>query len=299
MFGYVRADTLELKVKEYELYRATYCGICRAMRRCCSCTSCMALSYDSVFLALLRLTLSEETATLKRRRCIVHPLKKRTMMEGCDSIDYTARVGGVLAYEHIMDNVHDSRGLRKLGANLARPFAAHWAKKACLPTDLRDQITDALQSQSKLEAQKCDSPDDAATPFGNLLGAVCSYGVTDPAKQRPAHEIGFHLGKAIYLIDAADDYPKDQKRKNYNPFLLAGEEPQKNDLIRTAIRMECREAYQALQLLTPTDDNLFAILENLLVFGVPKESDRVLGFFDPKHPISEMTTTKTERQNRT
>jgi hypothetical protein len=282
MFGYVRADTMELKVKEYELYRATYCGICRAMKRCCSCTSCMALSYDSVFLALLRLTLSNEKTSLKMRRCIVHPLKKRAMMEECESLDYTARVGGVLAYDKVMDNWYDSRGLRKLAAGLARPFASRWVKKAALPSDLRDEMTEALAMQHRLEKEQCASADEAAIPFGNLLSAVCAYGVEDAQKALLAKEIGFHLGKTIYLLDACDDYQKDKKHNRYNPFVLANEDPYQNELIRTSIRMECRAAYQALQLLDVTDDGVFAILENLLARGIPKETDRVLALIDSK-----------------
>ncbi len=297
MFGYVRADTMELKVKEYELYRATYCGICRSMKRCCSCTSCLALSYDSVFLALLRLALSQEAASVKKRRCIVHPIKKRFMMEKCESLDYTARVAGTLAHGKVMDNIADSRGFRKFAAKMVRPFSAHWAKKANLDAELRDLIDTSLADQARLEKGKCDSADDAGVPFGNLMAGVCSYGVADAEKRRVAEQIGFHLGKTIYFMDACDDYEKDQAKNNYNPFVLAGENPHKNELIRTSIRMECRDAYHALQLLTPTDDGIYAILENLLVLGIPKEAERVLGFLPQPNDKTGHDTNAEERQN--
>jgi hypothetical protein len=114
------------------------------------------------------------------------------------------------------------------------------------------------------------------------LSAVCAYGVEDAQKALLAKEIGFHLGKTIYLLDACDDYQKDKKHNRYNPFVLANEDPYQNELIRTSIRMECRAAYQALQLLDVTDDGVFAILENLLALGIPKETDRVLALIDSK-----------------
>ena len=33
MFGYVKPVVGELLVKEHEFYKATYCGICRAMKK--------------------------------------------------------------------------------------------------------------------------------------------------------------------------------------------------------------------------------------------------------------------------
>ena len=54
MFGYVRTMDSELKVKEHELYKATYCGLCRSMGEVCGGSSRLTLSYDGVFLSLLR-----------------------------------------------------------------------------------------------------------------------------------------------------------------------------------------------------------------------------------------------------
>ena len=34
MFGYVKTVRGELRIREYEYYRASYCGLCRAMGKC-------------------------------------------------------------------------------------------------------------------------------------------------------------------------------------------------------------------------------------------------------------------------
>ena len=47
MFGYVKPYVPELKVKENEFYRATYCGLCRALGRKSRFLS-FTLSYDFV-----------------------------------------------------------------------------------------------------------------------------------------------------------------------------------------------------------------------------------------------------------
>ena len=57
MFGYVRACKPELKIKEYETYKAVYCSLCRLMGREYGLWSRFTLSYDFTFLALLNMSL--------------------------------------------------------------------------------------------------------------------------------------------------------------------------------------------------------------------------------------------------
>ena len=59
MFGYVKPNIPELKVKDNELYKATYCGLCRAMGKCTGCASRFTLSYDFAFAAVLRLAVMQ------------------------------------------------------------------------------------------------------------------------------------------------------------------------------------------------------------------------------------------------
>jgi hypothetical protein len=77
LFGYVKPVPNELLVKEYEFYKATYCGVCRAMKHHTGFFSNVTLTYDSVLLALVRmLFVEDEKLSARRRRCVAHPLKK-------------------------------------------------------------------------------------------------------------------------------------------------------------------------------------------------------------------------------
>ena len=53
MFGYVTPLKGELKVKEYELFRAYYCGVCNSIKRDFGNIPRMTLNYDMTFLAIL------------------------------------------------------------------------------------------------------------------------------------------------------------------------------------------------------------------------------------------------------
>lgn len=80
MFGYLRPLQDELKVKEARLYRAVYCGICRAMARRAGQLPRLALQYDAVLPALLWLALSEKEGRMEKRRCVAQPVKAHPVM---------------------------------------------------------------------------------------------------------------------------------------------------------------------------------------------------------------------------
>ena len=65
MFGYVNVYKDELKIKDYNIYKAYYCGLCKALGRRHNQTSRLLLNYDFAFLALLCDSLKEDKAEPK------------------------------------------------------------------------------------------------------------------------------------------------------------------------------------------------------------------------------------------
>ena len=95
-------------VREHEFYKATYCGICRAMKKHTGALSNVTLSYDSVFLALVRmLYIPDSDFVAEQKRCIAHPLKKRPMLKENAAIEYTARAFAILTYYKMRDDISD------------------------------------------------------------------------------------------------------------------------------------------------------------------------------------------------
>ena len=75
--------------------------------------------------------------------------------------------------------------------------------------------------------------DQAADPTATMLSEMCGLladkiPLRDPLDQEQTKRIlqamGYAMGRWIYLIDACDDYEKDQKHHNFNPFLLDNRE---------------------------------------------------------------------------
>ena len=70
MFGYIVVHKPELKVREYETYRASYCGLCHSLKRRQGRLGQLTLSFDMTFLALLLTGLYEPEQQEGRSRCL-------------------------------------------------------------------------------------------------------------------------------------------------------------------------------------------------------------------------------------
>ena len=231
----------------------------------------MTLSYDMVFFALVRSVLAGDKYIMKKKRCIAHPLKKRAVMMRSDSLEYTADVSALLVYHKLRDDSKDERGAKKAAAStLAGAFAG--VKKRVRGLDaLEKEIEASLSELDKIEAEKLPSPDEAAETFGKTLAACLSYGLPERSA-RIAFEIGRHVGRAVYLADAACDFWKDKKSASYNPFVLAfggemGEAEERS--MKNAVLLELSALERTLLLLDYTDFELAKeCIMNVAVFGI-------------------------------
>lgn len=274
MFGYVKPELGELLVREHEFYKATYCGICRAMKKHTGALSNVTLSYDSVFLALVRmLYIPDSDFAAEQRRCIAHPTAKRPMLKENPAIEYTARAFAVLTYYKLKDDLHDEGGLKRIGVTAVRPIVSVANSKADIP-ELSKIVADRLDKITELEKASCKSIDTPAALFGELLGEIFAYGLPDGDRLVP-YEVGNHLGRFIYAADAAEDYDKDIKSGSYNPYVLLYEgkplTEENKQSIKCGLLLECKKIEAAVNLLPfgsrATIEN---IINNIIYLGLVK-----------------------------
>ncbi|MBO5416002.1 MAG: hypothetical protein J6A83_05170 [Clostridia bacterium] len=283
MFGYVKTYTPELKVVDYEYYRGAYCGLCRAMGKCTGQCSRMTLSYDFAFLALLRLSLSGEKVSFSKRRCVAHPLRKRNMMDRNRELDYCAYAAALLSYHKLADDISDEKGAKRAAAILARPFAGKMRRKALRKGDkaeLDSFVAGKLASLAEFEKSGEASVDAPADIFGELLAGIVEFGF-EGSERRIAHNIGYHVGRWIYITDALDDLSEDIEKKRYNPFALmyGGElDERERSLIADALKNALCDAEAALDLIDFGDNkSLGNIVYNVFYLGMPRTAENVLG----------------------
>ncbi len=277
MFGYVRPDASRLLVREYRFYRCVYCGLCKELSKKNRLLP-FTLSYDFVFLSVLRLSLSGDDVQLKKGRCIAHPLRREKYLASTPQLDYSARAAAYLLYKNLEDDVSDKRGFKKLFAKLGVPTARRIARNHPVSKELSYEIDRELSVISSREKESAAGIYDCAEPFGLLLGAVFAEGFDDPMLARPLTELGRHVGRWIYLTDALDDLKKDEKSGSYNPFLLSGESEKEDfkEHALFALDMELSDACRALDLLPISDEGLLHILNNVLREGMPAVSREIL-----------------------
>lgn len=274
MFGYVRPVKAEMLVREYEFYRATYCGICRAMKHNTGFFSNAALTYDSVFLAMVRMLYIEDKAfSTHRRRCMAHPLKKRHMLDENEALVYVAKAFGVLGYHKVRDDLSDEHGFKKFAVTLSKPVLSSANKKAREP-ELSEVVASKLAQITELEKSGCPSADAPASLFGELLSEVFSHGLREEDKLVPSR-VGYHLGRFIYCADAAEDYEKDCASGSYNPYVISYEgkplTEENRKTIKLGLLLECKNLEGAVNLLPfGTRTTIEQIIKNIIYLGLPE-----------------------------
>lgn len=286
MFGYVRPHVPALRVAEYEYYRAVYCGICKAHGDVCGAVSRLALSYDAVFLTLVRLVLTGDNVSFRRRRCAANPILKRACAENCEHTRYAAAATSLLTALKFDDDTLDERGMRRIAAQIGSIGGKSWKKRVrkAYP-DLAAPVVTALSELYSAENEARSSPatvslDKLASMFGKVLALVISYGLADESKLI-AESIGMHVGRWIYCIDALDDLPKDSKRNRFNPFRIAYSSNELSDdekkTVECMLTAEAGAALAALDLAdTERNSDARAILYNILGIGLPRVTTAVL-----------------------
>ena len=274
VFGYVKPDVKELLVKEHEFYKSTYCGICRSMKKHTGALSTVTITYDSVFLAMVRMAyMPDPELGSSMRRCVAHPLKKRCMLTDNSAIEYTARAFAILSYYKMKDDLADEGLAKRMLVSATRPILSSAKKKASL-NDLAEIVKDRLEKISEIEKKRLPSIDEPAELFGELLGEIFAYGF-EGSDRLVTYECGFHLGKFILLADAIDDYDDDAKSGKYNPFVISyGGAPlsrENKQNVKTALLIECQKLENAINLIPfgkkITIEN---IVRNIIYLGLTK-----------------------------
>ena len=113
MFGYVVVNKPELKFREFDVYRAYYCGLCHSLSKRHGLSGQLTLSYDMTFLVILLSSLYEPEHNVTSKRCVVHPLRRQNIISS-EFTDYVADINVILSYFKCLDDWHDDRSVLKL-----------------------------------------------------------------------------------------------------------------------------------------------------------------------------------------
>lgn len=217
MFGYVRPVMDRLSEEDRERFQGVYCGLCHTLGERYGWTARLFLNYDLAFLAML---LEKEPCECCKKGCMVHPIAKRPCVGCSTALDTAADLSVILTWWQVQDGIADHGffgGLKYRAAALLLRRAYRKARKN--RPDFDEHTQKCLQELSAMEKEHCASIDAVADTFARLL-AGASGGESDAVRRRVLEQMLYHLGRWIYLVDAADDLKKDLKSGSYNPLPL-------------------------------------------------------------------------------
>lgn len=261
MFGYIVVHKPELKVKEYETYRASYCGLCHSLKKQSGRIGQLTLSFDMTFLALLLTGLYEPETVIKSARCIAHPVEKHFYREN-RYFDYAADMNVLLTYYKCLDDWQDER---KLTACLFGQALKGNVKK--LAKDMRDRAdtSEIIWRHFPRMKKKNSTILIKLLDFLEQLWQNCSCTRKDEWAEK-LRRMGFYFGKFIYLMDAYEDIEEDLKQGRYNPFTELYKKETFEQDCQQILKMMMAETSKVFEQLPILEDA--EILRNILYAGV-------------------------------
>ena len=260
MFGYVQANTGELTKGQLARYNGVYCGVCRRIREQSGQKARLGLSYDMAFLSLLLMSLYEPEEICGKRACALHPVRPRLWVDN-EIVRYAADMNVALAYYNALDDYEDEH--RPAAKLMSGVFGKELEQIRERYPRQCDAMARCIADLRYLEKAGCQNPDDTAGCFGQLMAELLVY--REDLWAPALREMGMALGRFIYLADAAIDYRRDKKKKQYNPFLAMGmdEDWETWEEYLVLAMARCTDYYERLPLVQDK-----AILDNILYSGV-------------------------------
>lgn len=267
MYGYIVVNQDELRGRELKEYRRFYCGLCHALKTRYGLLGQCSVNYDSTFLAVLLSSLYDQKTNRELKRCIVHPFLPQEFLEN-DAISYAADMNVVLTYLKCRDDWNDEQKIirhcygRLLGAGAKKLSETYEEKIRNIFRAMRQftknegeaRLAAAGRQQGKPFVSRKDNPgevtvrkgsfgtktpaetlDSLAAAFGAVMSEVFAY--RHDEWEQTLREVGFHMGKYIYVLDAWDDFGKDKKKGNFNPLFAMERKIRETD-IRECLQQE-------------------------------------------------------------
>ena len=269
MLGVMMVRKEEMKFREYDRYRGYYCGLCRSIGRRCGSVCRLALSFEMTFLAMLHTSLYEPETAQEMRRCPLHPVTKRLMLSN-EALDYAADLSALVSYYDLRDGWEDERRVDRLAESaLLQKASVRAGEKWPRQKEAVERYVTALHEVEEKNDQNLDA---AANLTGEMLAEL--YVMREDVYARDLRELGFYLGKFIYLCDCFEDIERDIKKNNYNPLLTRrGSETFDRDCEQMLSDMMARAAaaFERLPLLEDAE-----IMRNILYSGVWLRFENVL-----------------------
>ncbi len=269
MFGYVLPVKPDMRVRDYETYRAIYCGLCKQLGKSYGVLSRFLLNYDLVLLALLADALSGKKGVFRHEGCFANPVARHPILHDTPGLMLAADSLILLSWHKLRDNLQDEKGPKRVVYGCASPALSGMHRRAAARHPaLSEELGAQMERQRALEAANCANVDEACEPTAQMCAAIFRAAAATPGQEKILARLGLFCGQIIYLLDAAEDLPDDTKNSRYNVFASMGFSPMQ---AAAAAKRRCGMAageialcYNLLETTMYKD-----ILDNIFFLGLP------------------------------
>lgn len=269
LFGYVTFYKDELKIKDYNKFKAYYCGLCKELGKRFNQLVRLGLSYDFTFLALLLDSVDENETVFSQEGCFKHFGKKRPTVKNNSHIQYAADMSVLFMYFKLLDDIRDDFSLKSAFAIIPYWFSVH--KVRCKYPGITDVVCSNLKTLSDLEKQNCENIDEVAHTFACIMEVLFDNGNDDLKK------LGYNIGRFIYIADAANDFENDVKKNKYNPFKYAYPDKTIEEIKKSAGKSMlftlamAGQNYESLNIIKNKE-----LIDNIIYLGLRHRMDSIL-----------------------
>lgn len=276
MFGLINVYKNELKIKDYELFKSYYCGLCKSLGKHYNQFVRLGLSYDMTFLAILADSLSEEAPCISVEGCVKHIGKHKICKN--EAIEFSADMSILLTYHKLTDDICDEKSIKSFLARI--PYYRAFRKVSAKHPKVSDSIKKSLLKLSELERSKCSNIDEVADPFATLTASMFS------SWNDSLSDIGYNIGRFIYIADAYSDIEYDYNKNQYNPYLckygieyINSEEVKKSAMASLNMTLHAiSDSYVSLNIKKNKD-----LLENIIYMGLRNVYDTIFKMTEVKN----------------
>lgn len=270
MFGYVLPRRDKLTPEEAGRYRAAYCGLCRCLKVNYGFRARFLVNYDMTFLYFL---LQEEKYLAHPCACPARPFCKKECLPDDRVMNYAADLSILLSCWKLEDARQDGGFLHRMAARCGLMLFRRARRRAATRQPEADKIfSRQLERLNELEKANCSSIDRTADAFATLLSGCAAYW-QEESKRRTTELLLYHVGRYLYLVDALEDLPRDNRAGAYNPLryryaLEAGKlTPTDKTQFLETVDASISMAASAMELLPSTPDD--GIRKNIIYYGLP------------------------------
>ena len=217
MLGNVKPYMPALSREEKSRYSAYYCGLCKTLGRQNGLFSRFMLNYDMTFVAMLYDDMHGENFVTEHRACFANPFRKKDILCTTEGTKFAADVLIMLAYFKLLDNIRDESLFRKAACIPIAPYLYLKYRSSAKRLPRLAEIFRTENTNQQTAEKNFTDTDRLALPTANMVKAILS--ACAPEKDSfAAGQLGFFLGRVIYLLDALNDREEDEKKGSFNIF---------------------------------------------------------------------------------